>query len=570
MLKRLSPARACVATLPFVGIYVAILAATRPAYFGDTVGYAQNILTFDRDPGAGQKDLWDFGHLLLRPLGWLLFHTFGGWFSYTKTGESNLTVVALLIGSSVLSGLVAFMLLKALAGRFLDRGWAAGFVAIAFVCFHALLNYVQTGTAYIVGLMWLTLALWSAVRAAEEDRSGRAYAVLGGAAAAMSVLFWFPYILAVPGVLAASVLCPAQHRAAREVRCRIGLATVTLASAGVLICAGYAVPLVPLHIHSFAALKQWAVASGRGSAQSKRLLRMASGLPRSFLWIGDEGTLIKRYLLHDPYAPVTLSQIVAQQFWRMIVFYAGAGCLLWVLFRSSGRRVLWILVAAAVPVLLFAVLVFEPGSIERYLPMYPFLCLSVAFCLSRYRQNRVAVGGVVALLSVAILVNVAALWRSSVLARHRPTADRALSLENKVGPQGLVALVSLFDDLYQLALSFPFDPAVRRTSLPLYDVVQVSNRRVLVWKREFAQRSLHSLEQGQAVWVSKRLLAARPEPAWNWNEGDDPNVSWKDLRPFFSSLSYSAEVGGSDGFLQLAGTEQNKAFLGALLFAGVR
>jgi hypothetical protein len=543
--------------LPLAAIYLAIVAATHYAYFADTAGYAQNILTFDRDPGAGQKDFWDFGHLLLRPLGWLLFHALGGLFTYTKTGESNLTVMALLIGASIVSGLVAFLLVGALASRFLDRGWAAGFVAIAFVCFHASLNYVQTGTSYIVGLMWLTLALWSAVRATEEDRSGRVYAVLSGAAAAMSVLFWFPYIIALPGVLAAFVLWPD-----RQFRRGTGLAIVMLASAGVLVCAGYVVPIVSLHIHSIAALKQWAAASSHGWSQSKRLLRMASGLPRSFIWIGDEGALIKRYLLHDPYARVTLSQIVLRQFWRIVVFYAGAGCLLWVLLRSvDGRRVLWIFAAAAVPVLLFAVLVFEPGSIERYLPMYPFLAVAVAFCLSRYSKNRVAVAGIVAFLSVAILVNVAALWRTSVLSRHRPTEDRALSLENKVRPQGLVALVSLSDDLYQLAVSFPFDAVVRRTPLPVYDVVLVANERARFWRRDFAQRALHSLEQGQAVWISKRLLAAQPDPAWGWTEGDDPNVSWKDLRPFFSSLSYSADVGGGDGFLQLADSEQNKAFL---------
>ena len=535
----------------YVAIYVAILAVTRAAYFGDTVGYAQNILAFDRDRTAGLKDFWDFGHLLWRPLGWLLFRAFGGWFSYTKTGESNLTVVALLIAVSILSGLIAFLLVQALATRFLDRGWAAGFVAVAFVCFHGFLNYVQTGSSYIAGLMWLTLALWLAVRGTEDDRRARAYSILSGAAAALSVLFWLPYIVAVPGVLAVFV-----------VRRRIGLAAVTLASAAVLTCAGYAVALVALDIHTFTALREWATASGHGSAQTRRLLRMASGLPRSFLWIGDEGALIKRYLLHDPYTHVTLSEIVLEQFWRLVVFYAAAGAMLWVLLRASGGRlVLWILAAAAVPVLLFAVLVFEPGSIERYLPLYPFLCLAVAFCLSCYRQHRVAVAGVVVFLSIAILLNVAALSRSSVLAHHRPTRERALSLENKVGPQGLVALLSLADDLYQLAVSFPFDPAVRRTSLPVYDVVQVSNARVLTWRREFAQKALHSLDQGQAVWVSKRLLAERPEPSWGWTEGDDPNVSWKDLRPFFSRLNYSEDVGGSDGFLRLAASDENKAFL---------
>ena len=547
--------------LPLVAIYVAIMGATRAAYFADTVGYAQNILAFHNDPSAGRRDFWDFGHLLLRPLGWLLFHAFGGLFSYTKTGEGNLAVVAVLMGASILGGLVAFVLLQALARRLFDRGWVAGFVAVAFVCFQAFLNYAQTGTAYIVGLMCLTLSVWSAVRAVEVDRRGRAYAVLSGVAAATSALFWFPYSVAVPGILAIFFLWPVQDNLSDRSR-RIGLTVVMLACALVSICGAYGMALVSLDIHSVAALKQWVVASGHGWTQSKRLLRIATGLPRSFLWIGDEGTAIKRYLLHDPYARVTLSGIMVEQFWRIIAFYFGAGCLLQILFRSvQGRRILWILAAGTVPVLLFAVLVFEPGSIERYLPIYPFLCFAVAFCLSQYRENRVAVGGLVAFLAVAMLVNVTALWRSSALKRHRPTEDRALSLAHKVGPQGLVALLSLSDDLYQLIVSFPFDTAVRRTSLPVYDVVQVSNERVRTWKQEFAQKALNALKRGQAVWISKRLLAAQPQPAWGWTEGDDPNVSWKDLRPFFSALSYSEDVGGSDGFLQIADTEQNKACL---------
>lgn len=128
---------------------------------------------------AGRSSFWDFGHLLWRPSGWLLFRIFGGLLPYTKTGESNLTVAALLIAVSLISGLVTILLFRSLAARFLSE-WAATVVAIAFLCFYAFLNYVQTGTSYVIGLMWLTLSLWSTVRITETNAGDSRYALWSG------------------------------------------------------------------------------------------------------------------------------------------------------------------------------------------------------------------------------------------------------------------------------------------------------------------------------------------------------------------------------------------------------
>jgi hypothetical protein len=139
-------------------VYFAVLSITHYAYFADTTGYVQNILLFDRNAVAARSTFWDFGHLLWRPSGWLLFRVFGGLVPYTKTGESNLTVAALLIAVSVISGLVTVLLFRSLAARFLTE-WAATFVAIAFLCFYAFLNYFLTATSYVIGIMWLTISL---------------------------------------------------------------------------------------------------------------------------------------------------------------------------------------------------------------------------------------------------------------------------------------------------------------------------------------------------------------------------------------------------------------------------
>jgi hypothetical protein len=546
-------------------IYIAILSVTHYTYFGDTTGYVRNILLFNHDPVAGRKAFWDFGHLLWRPLGWLLLRLFGGVLPYTKTGECNLSLAALLIAISVISGFVTILVFRSLAERFLNQEWAAMYVAITFLCFHAFLNYVQTGTPYIIGLMCLTLSLWSALRTTETGAEGSRCALLSGVLAALAVLFWFPYILAIPGVLTAPFLLRTDTSSLDARRCA-ALAGLTLASASILICVGYFVPLIQLHIHSLEDLRDWVIASSHAWAQNRRALRLASGLPRSFVWIGDEGMLIKRYLLHDPYAGVSLWQVLSLQFGLIVVFYVFSVSLLWVLAQSvSGRRILQAVAAAGIPVLVFAVVIFEPGSMERYLPVYPFLCLAVAFCISRWQENRIAAILCVSCMSIAIMVNVAALRKSSVLRKYQETADRARDLAGRVGPSGVVALVSQNDELYSLASSFPFDPVVRKTSLPVYDVIALATSGVREWRQHFARRVVQAFEQHQSVWVSKRLLAAEPHPAWGWNEGDDPDISWRQLRPFFRCLDYSADVGGADGFLQVAESGQNNAFFNQIL-----
>ncbi len=63
---------------------------------------------------------------------------------------------------------------------------------------------------------------------------------------ALAVLFWFPYIVAIPGVLAASLLWPGGNTQV-GVRRRAILAGLTLGSASLLLCVGYLLPLTQLH-----------------------------------------------------------------------------------------------------------------------------------------------------------------------------------------------------------------------------------------------------------------------------------------------------------------------------------
>lgn len=553
MLKRL------LKYLPVVFLLSLILVFTRYNYFGDTPGYVQSIAAFDRGGYPPHENpLWDSGHLLLRPMGWVFFRLLTIVAPHAFGPDPRLAICWGLIAASVLSGLLTVVLLRSLATRF-TSGVSSNFIAAGFLCFYSFLNYLQTGTSYIVGLMWLTVSVWCAIRAVEAA-PGLRYGILSGIAAALAVLFWLPYICALAGVLAVIALWgPKPERA------RIRLMVFCGVSAFALISAVYLAVIAGLGLHSPSQVGQWFLASGHGSSPTKRLLRIWTGLPRSCLWLGNDGMLIKRYVLHDPYAPVTLARIIAEQLWRMLVFYGFAVALVWGLFRSpGGNRMLAILASAAAPLFFFALAVFEPGSAERYLPLFPFLCVAVALLLAR-SASRLARIAVTAFLLIAIVTNISYLWRPALIAEARPTEERALALRGKVGAKGVVALVTLLDDLYAFAASQAVDPySPVRVQLPVYDVIQVGNERIRTWKQEFAARVLAAFAAGDSAWVSKRLLAPVPRPAWAWTEGDDPRIAWRELRPFFTGFDFSEDVGGDDGFLRLSDSPRNRQILAAI------
>jgi hypothetical protein len=106
-----------------------------------------------------------------------------------------------------------------------------------------------------------------------------------------------------------------------------------------------------------------------------------------------------------------------------------------------------------------------------------------------------------------------------------------------------------------------FDKINHPAAFHVYDVVEPGNTRDLVWRQDLAARTLKVWENGGDVWVSKRLWSERPLPSWNWVEGDDPRVTWKDLPRFVATLRTNAESGGSDGFRRLARDQANLALL---------
>jgi hypothetical protein len=113
------------------------------AYFsGDTSDYVQSIVAYNR---GEYYEFWEFGHVLWRPLGWLLTRATEPLISPFMDG--GLTANARLILSTVswLAGLVSVLALAAILRQFCLRPWIVSLTVCAFILSNGFLNFAQTG-----------------------------------------------------------------------------------------------------------------------------------------------------------------------------------------------------------------------------------------------------------------------------------------------------------------------------------------------------------------------------------------------------------------------------------------
>jgi hypothetical protein len=71
------------------------------------------------------------------------------------------------------------------------------------------------------------------------------------------------------------------------------------------------------------------------------------------------------------------------------------------------------------------------------------------------------------------------------------------------------------------------------------------------WRSEVDRLVASEREAGGSVFVSSRLLSRKPEPEWDWIEGDDPRVTWLDLHGYFARLDFERPGRPGEEFLLL-------------------
>ena len=230
---------------------------------------------------AALRPLLDFGHLLWRPLGWLVLESVRA-LSLGVLSNERILVTRILIFISVLSGAIATLLLHMIC-RQLGFRRVVSFIGSSpvFVYCNAVVYAASTSLSYMLALAFLMAALWLAIiRGPEEAEPSPRNLWCAGVLLALSVACWFPFILVIPAVaMAAAIrLGDSEPFSMHRILFRRAAYVIGASLAGGIVIFGAAA--IVLGINSNAGMKAWINGSAHGWRQTSNLLRLGMGLPR--------------------------------------------------------------------------------------------------------------------------------------------------------------------------------------------------------------------------------------------------------------------------------------------------
>lgn len=557
---------------PIVLVAAVALWLTDPYTQADSPGYANEVVQYGETPLFSQGNiLWEFGHLVWRPLGWALLQLASLLETPSTTWDATLLVLRALTWVSVASALITVVLWHSLALRASRSRFLAFALVLGLASTNSFLLYAQNGSSYVPGLCCATLGLWLVVEALSRESPRSLWALGAGCAMALAALLWFPYILSVPGIAAAAIFwqARAEHTTRPQWRKRLRFAALAVASFTLLVLAVYLAAGWIRGLRSASQYIAWLSDSSHGWSQSLKVARMATGLPRSFVNLSRDGILWKRFLFDDPYSPVGLSDLLIRAgLWKLTAFYVMAVAVVWNCLKSRfGRESLAIVAATAVPLFFFAIFLFEPGSAERYFPAFPFLTLALAGAIDPGRSSRISVLAILISFGVMVSTNLYYMSSLSVNREVDHTLSRLVLLKPHLHSTSVVFALTYADPACAFRRDFPFHPFNSAGGIVIFDLVEIATERILTWKEDFARKALSTWEAGGDVWVTKRVWAKHPLTDWHWVEGDDPRICWEDLYTFFEPLQINGGTGGRDGFSRIsAGSENHKVLLDLLRY----
>jgi hypothetical protein len=529
-------------------LYLLLTCFTAAIFFGDSVDYASSIVSRFR---GTYDEFWEFGHVLWRPMGWLVTRAICFVSPNCLANDSDYHVLLVLSVLSWSFGLLTVYLFHRLAWFWTRRFWCASLSTVGFVTAQAFLNFTQAGTPYVAGLAMLMLGIYILEVNYDPVGSDRRN-TLGGIALAGAVLLWFPYVLVVP----AAVLIPLVTRRSLRGALISGFSFAAV-TGGV-----YLAVILGLRLHTLPEILAWMRSASHG-VQIGGWIRAGFGFARSFINMGNDGVLFKRYLLHDPFNPVSVTDLMRTVLAKMLMFYALLAAVVVTLVATKQKAALVLLALAAVPVLLFAVH-WQGGDLERYLPLYPFLFIAIAVALSEQmsRTRKLICAG---FLVAMALINVGALSRYSYGLREASLSRRAGTIPiSRLTKSSVLFVTHNGDELISFARSFPWASLNRHNLLHVRAVLEPNGSDVPKWKSKFGEFALAAWAKDGNVWVSQRLLSVLPRAEWNWAEHDDRRIGWRDLPPFFRSLQYQECIGENDGFCLLAPSFSNRELLSSV------
>jgi hypothetical protein len=521
---------------------------------GDTALYADEIRTSLSHGWSESHHIWNFAHLAWRPLGRLLAEAFLGPLLPYFNGNANMAIAFLLMVPNLISTLICGLVVQRAVWKMTGNQWVSLITGIAFVCLNPLLNYSRLGSPYCCCLACSSLALYfAAFHESDSWRTAALSGALGGAAA----VFWAPFLLSFPSIALSRWILNYGRK-----KFDFRFIAIVCISGGLTVVTCYGIAMAELHIHNWSGLMTWLHESTPDS-QTHTALRMVNGIGRSFYEMGDDSVWLKWYLYHDPYAKVSIWDLVKLSFTELALFYLALLSLLMSLWTSpTGKRLLALIAVTMLPHIALAVL-YESGGGDRYMAFLPVIFIGFGYVIADQSLSvaQRAVVAVLCCLHIPANLATASVRNVGYLVHKEP--DR-LAVMTSLTPNNLLYVVNGRDSLFRLSYGDPLNPLHRQPMAIVRSITPSVGPEMPRWRSIFACAVLSAWDHQEEVWVTKRVLAQQPIRSWTWMEGDN-ELTWPAVRQFFLDFDHSHERGGDDGFFLIRDTPETRQPLSAAL-----
>ncbi len=522
-------------------VFLVAISFTYGYFWADAADYVDSVTAFQN---GKDYNFVDFGHLLWRPLGWLVWSTF---FDLSDPSIWRYQIFQIFQGFSYAAGFGSTLLVAYILRVLKVHDWVNILTVATFICSHAFLNFSQTGTTYITALFFLLLGIALVVNPSSSRPN--VFAGLAGVSFALSTGFWIAFVWAIPAAMLAAPILFGFNRK------NLTRSALTLSAFVIAVLVIFGGAIVVLKIDSIQGIIAWISVASHGNA-THGLARVIFGISRSFVFMGDGGAEIKQFLLSNSNTQNAIYALFNATIFKFLAFYL-VGLLVSIVLLGSehGRRFFLFLIASCLPLAIFAIS-FDGAAIERYLPLVP--AVFIAFALSLHiARHRLVMGFLVLSAVLLILSNTISIVRWEQLALDPSHVERASLAKPLFARNAVVFLVNWNEPLVNFNRSFPFHELNNYGNARYNVLVTPGLDQTRTWREEFATRVITAWEKDREVWVSTRALETVPAPEWKWVEGGDANVGWIDFPTFFDGLDLGEGVRNVDGFFKLPRTERN-------------
>ncbi len=529
-------------------LFILVVVLIKPAPVGgDTTLYVDDVRNSLSHGWGESHQIWNFAHLAWRPIGRLLAEAFLHPLLPFFGNNVDMTITFLFTLPNIITALICGLVIQRAVWKITGNSWAALLIAFAFLCLNPLLNYSRLGSPYCCCLACTTLALYLA---AFHDSGSWRVAAVAGALGGVAAVLWAPFLLSFPAIVLSRWILG--FRGGKKFDFRFAAAACISGALVVIAC--YAVAMGINHIHDVKGVVAWMHESTPDS-RDRTALRMLNGIARGVFEMGDDSVWLKWFLFHDPYAKVRVWELVRLSMIELGLFYITMLALvlaLWV--TPFGKRLLALVVISTVPHVLVAV-VYEGGSVERYIAFLPVVFIAFGYIVgsAAYSKRIRVLIAVLCCIHAPANLATASVRNVSYLVHRDP--DR-LSTMTSLGPNSRLFVINGRDSLMRLSYGDPLNPLHRQPLASVLAIAPSLGPDVPYWREIFSCAVFDSWKHGGQALVTARVLADQPVRAWGWVEGDDNRLKWNDIHQFFTVFDHRQQRGGSDGFFAIQDTPE--------------